>query len=72
MSSHTADVVEERDMGLEKLGKKNEKLNTIKDKFERFDCALYLNRPRPFIFIRVGRTCPARNSFYKSKPIMTP
>jgi hypothetical protein len=33
---------------------------------------MILNRPRPLIFIRVGRTCLARNSFYKSNPMRTP
>jgi hypothetical protein len=33
---------------------------------------MILNRPRPLIFIGVGRTCPVRNSFYKSNPIRTP
>jgi hypothetical protein len=33
---------------------------------------MILNRPWPFVFIGVGRTCPTRNSSYKSNPITTP
>jgi hypothetical protein len=45
-------------------GTRKKKVNTMKDKFDSFDCDIPQSVVALYIY-RVGRSCPARKSFYK-------
>jgi hypothetical protein len=46
-----------------KVRERKRKVNMIKDKFDRFDCDISLNRAWPFIFIEWRGLAPQGNHF---------
>jgi hypothetical protein len=50
-------------VGVGKVREQGRKVDTIKDKFDRFDCDISLNQPCPFIFIGWGGLAPQGNPF---------
>jgi hypothetical protein len=50
-------------VGVGKLREQGKKVNTIKDKFDRFDCDIFFHRSWPFIFIGWGSLAAQGNPF---------